>query len=121
VLGLDGRGNAETFADYSQWETWQEEGSKFEARGSREPEVQEVREKGGKKKLSYLEAREYASIEEKVEAAETRLNAARDVLDDSAVATNAEALTAALHEMELAQAAMDELYARWAELTEKVS
>jgi ATP-binding cassette subfamily F protein uup len=74
---------------------------------------------GGKKKLSYLEAREYASIEEKVDVAETRLNAARDVLDDSAVATNAEALTAALHEMELAQAAMDELYARWAELTEK--
>ncbi len=25
VLGLDGRGNAETFADYSQWEQWQRE------------------------------------------------------------------------------------------------
>jgi ATP-binding cassette subfamily F protein uup len=73
----------------------------------------------GKKKLSYLEAREYASIEDRVEAAEERLNAARDMLDDPDVATNAEALTAALHEMEQAQAAADELYERWAELTEK--
>ena len=48
----------------------------------------------GKKKLSYLEAREYAGIEAKVDAAEERLNAARDVLDDPSVATNAEALTA---------------------------
>ncbi len=121
VLGLDGRGNAETFADYSQWEEWQERGSRGEVQGSSEP-ARPVQEKsGGKKKLSYLEAREYASIEEKVEAAEKRLNAARDVLDDPSVATNAEALTAALHEMELAQGEADELYARWAELTEKVS
>jgi ATP-binding cassette subfamily F protein uup len=120
VLGLDGRGNAGMFADYAQWEQWQEEGPRFEVLGSREPEVQEAREKSGKKKLSYLEAREYATIEEKVEAADARLNAARDMVDDPAVATNAEALTAALHEMEQAQAAMDELYARWAELTEKV-
>ena len=47
------------------------------------------------------------------------LHAARDGLDDPAVATNAEALTAALHEMEAAQGVADELYARWAELTEK--
>ena len=72
-----------------------------------------------KKKLSYLEAREYASIEDRVEAAEERLNAARDLLDEPSVATNADALTAALHEMEAAQSAADELYARWAELTEK--
>ena len=48
-----------------------------------------------------------------MDAVESRLNAARDVLDDPGVATNAEALTAALHEMEQAQAVADELYARW--------
>ena len=47
------------------------------------------------------------------------MNAARDVLDDPSVATNAEALTKALHEMEQAQAEADGLYQRWAELTEK--
>ena len=54
-----------------------------------------------------------------MDAAEERLNAARDVLDDSSVATNAEALTKALHEMEQAQTEADGLYQRWAELTEK--
>jgi len=125
VLGLDGRGNAGTFADYAQWEQWQREmgaansdGSSADATAS--PVKAAAATGGGKKKLSYLEAREYATIEEKVEAADARLNAARDMLDDPVVATNAPALTAALHEMEQAQAAMDELYARWAELTEKV-
>jgi ATP-binding cassette subfamily F protein uup len=129
VLGLDGNGNAETFADYGQWEQWQrEQGAEQGDRnsdGSSADATATPAQKGpvsagtGKKKLSYLEAREYATIEDKVEAAEDRLNAARDMLDDPAVATNAEALTAALHEMEQAQAAADELYARWAELTEK--
>jgi ATP-binding cassette subfamily F protein uup len=125
VLGLDGLGNAETFADYSQWEQRQrEQGAANSDGSSAEATVTPAKAATatpnvGKKKLSYLEAREYASIEDKVEAAEDRLNAARDLLDDPAVATNAEALTAALHEMEQAQAAADELYERWAQLTEK--
>jgi ATP-binding cassette subfamily F protein uup len=124
VLGLDGLGNAETFADYGQWEQWQREQGAANSDGSSAdatatPVKAAVAASAGKKKLSYLEAREYASIEDRVEAAEERLNAARDMLDDPDVATNAEALTAALHEMEQAQAAADELYERWAELTEK--
>jgi ATP-binding cassette subfamily F protein uup len=123
VLGLDGQGNAETFADYGQWEQWQREQGSSNSDGSSAGATASGKAgpiaAPGKKKLSYLEAREYASIEEKVEAAEERLNAARDLLDEPSVATNADALTAALHEMEAAQAAADELYARWAELTEK--
>jgi ATP-binding cassette subfamily F protein uup len=125
VLGLDGRGNAATFADYSQWEQWQREQVSTNSDGNSSAATATPVQGApppaatGRKKLSYLEAREYASIEEKVETAENRLNAARDLLDDPAVATNAEALTAALHDLETAQAASDELYARWAELTEK--
>ena len=119
VLGLDGRGGAERFGDYSQWEEWarKEEGS-----GRKEEKAAGATsdgKAGGKKKLSYLEAREYAGIEALVDAAEERLNAARDLLDEPSVATNADALTAALHEMEKAQEEADGLYARWAELTEK--
>ena len=47
------------------------------------------------------------------------LEAARDAVEDPAVATDAAKLTAALAEMELAQEESDRLYARWAELTEK--
>ncbi|MDP9037997.1 MAG: ABC-F family ATP-binding cassette domain-containing protein [Acidobacteriota bacterium] len=124
VLGLDGLGHAQVFADYAQWEEWQQAQGSAYSDGSSEAPAAKPAQNGssapqGKKKLSYLEAREYATIEEKIEATEARLNSARDRLDDPEVATNAEALTAALHEMEQAQEVADELYARWAELAEK--
>jgi len=128
VLGLDGRGGAEMFADYSQWEQWR--GVKVEeaiAPGAAGVAVSPAAvstssngTSGGKKKLSYLEAREYAGIEAAVEAAEDRLQRAREVIEDPAVAVDAVKLTAALAEMEAAQENADGLYARWAELTEKV-
>jgi ATP-binding cassette subfamily F protein uup len=126
VLGLDGKGGAETFADYSQWEQWR--GVKVEnaiAPGAAGKAVASVpasgaANSGGKKKLSYLEAREFAGIEAAVEAAEERLQKARETMEDPAVAVDAVRLTAALKEMDAAQEAVDGLYSRWAELTEKV-
>jgi ATP-binding cassette subfamily F protein uup len=126
VLGLDGRGAAEMFADYSQWEQWR--GVKVEeaiAPGATGKAVASVSagpasNAGGKKKLSYMEAREFAGIEAAVEAAEERLQKARHTMEDLAVAVDAARLTAALTEMDAAQAEADRLYARWAELTEKV-
>ena len=131
VLGLDGRGGAETFADYGQWEEWQVSSEVQAARG----EVSSVMvahpasgpvvvngangSSGGKKKLSYLEAREFAGIETAVEAAEERLQAAREKIEEPDVAIDAAKLTAALAELEAAQGFADGLYARWAELTEK--
>ncbi len=125
VLGLDGKGGAETFADYSQWEQWR--GVKVEdaiAPGAAGKAVASVpasaaANSGGKKKLSYLEAREFAGIETAVEAAEDRLQKARETMEDPTVAVDAMRLTAALKEMEAAQEAVDGLYSRWAELTEK--
>lgn len=125
VLGLDGKGNAATFADYAQWEHWFVEQSS--ARGEREAEP----EKGAlpvaaataaapaKKKLSYLEAREFAGIEERVEAADAKLEEAKARVADPSVAVDAAKLTEALAAMEAAQTEVDALYARWAELTEK--
>ena len=72
VLGLDGRGGAESFADYSQWEIWQAEGRES-ARTSTRPAARSESSEAkiaGKTRLSYLEAREYASIEGRVAAAE---------------------------------------------------
>ena len=132
VLGLDGRGGAETFADYGQWEEWQASSEVQGASGEVSAAVvhpasgpvavsgSNGSSGGGKKKLSYLEAREFAGIEAAVEAAEERLQAAREKIEEPAVAIDAAKLTAALAEMEAAQTAADELYARWAELTEKV-
>jgi ATP-binding cassette subfamily F protein uup len=119
VLGLNGKGGSERFGDYSQWEQWQGKGGEEQFEEKASASGPDVKGASPKKKLSYLEAREYAGIEALVDAAEERLNAARDLLDEPSVATNADALTAALHEMEKAQEVADGLYARWAELTEK--
>jgi ATP-binding cassette subfamily F protein uup len=74
---------------------------------------------GGKKKLSYLEAREFAAIEQRVEESDARLAAAHSRVEHPGIATNAAALEEALKELDAAQHENDALYARWAELTEK--
>jgi ATP-binding cassette subfamily F protein uup len=124
VVGLDGRGDAELFADYLQWEEWRagDGGSKSEKRDA--AGTKDVRQvapaTGSKKKLSYNEQREYDGIEVRVDAADARLHAARERVDDPAVATDAHALTEALAELESAQAEHDAIYERWAMLTEKI-
>ena len=72
-----------------------------------------------KKKLSYLEAREYASIEERVAAAEHVLEAKRVAAGDPSIASDATRLMNAHMELDQAQHVVDELYARWAELEKK--
>jgi ATP-binding cassette subfamily F protein uup len=122
VLGLDGHGHARTFADYSQWEDWK--GSEQDYAINQQAAANSVQKSSsatnnGKKKLSYLEQREFDGIEALVDKADARMAAAHDLLEDPTVLTNASALTAALSEMEAAQAEHDAVYARWAELTEK--
>ena len=120
VLGLDGQGGAERFADYSQWETWQAERLRSKSR-----ETASTAPSNGtapaqpKKKLSYLEAREFTSIEDRVAEAEEILQARRTALEDPAVVTNAAVLQAAMRAADEAQDVVDALYARWAELEAK--
>ena len=117
VLGLDGKGGAERFCGLrAVGAVARREGARRSSRRSlREPQARRLSAAAaaasngsGKKKLSYLEAREYAGIEAAVEAAEDRLQAARDRMEDPAVVTDADKLTAALAEMEAAQDAADD-------------
>jgi ATP-binding cassette subfamily F protein uup len=123
VLGLDGRGGAESFADYSQWEVWQAESkqsAKTTARLAPRAAISEAASPA-KSKLSYLEAREYATIEQRVADAEHVLEAKRVQLEDPAIASDGPRLLAAQTEMKAAQNSVDELYARWSELEKKKS
>jgi ATP-binding cassette subfamily F protein uup len=121
VLGLDGRGHVGRFADYEQWEDWLEEqdDAAQQAASKAKPEPKSNSTNSAKKKLSYLEAREFAAIEERVEVSDARLSEARDRAEGPEIATNAAALEEALRELDAAQHENDALYARWAELTEK--
>ena len=92
-----------------------DQGLGIKAPSGTETEIQ----KPVKKKLSYLEAREFATIERRAEESDVRLAAARIRVEDPAIASDAAALQAALGELDLAQEENDVLYARWAELTDK--
>jgi ATP-binding cassette subfamily F protein uup len=124
VVGLDGRGHAELFADYRQWEEWRAEGGESESEKRDFPGTKQAPQIapsiGLKKKLSYIEQREFDGIEARVEAADRRLQAVRARIDDPAVATDAKALTEALAELEAAQKEHDVVFERWALLTEKI-
>jgi ATP-binding cassette subfamily F protein uup len=134
VLGLDGRGDAERFADYSQWEEWQRASRSREAAAasrvtcasgasaaSAAPavEVEAPRPVTPRKKLSYKEAREFASMEKNIAEAEQALQAKLAELGDPAVVGDAPRLRSICEQMEDAQKTVDELYQRWAELEQK--
>ncbi len=132
VLGLNGKGGADTFADYGQWEMWQAQRSKSEVAAmansqslggftssSSSSSSTSSTTAPSKKKLSYLEAREYATIEQRVEEAEQVVHAKRAELEDPANATDAPRLVSAQSALDAAQEALDALYTRWAELEKK--
>jgi ATP-binding cassette subfamily F protein uup len=120
VLGLNGKGGANTFADYAQWEQWQAQRSKADAAlAPISPMQSGSTSSTTKKKLSYLEAREYATIEQRVEDAEMLVQAKRAELEDPDNATDASRLVTAQSELDAAQEALDALYERWAELEKK--
>jgi ABC transport system ATP-binding/permease protein len=121
VLGLDGQGGAESFADYSQWELWQAARKEETAhRNGSAPRPAAPRpEPPAKKKLSYLEAREYAGLEQRIAQAEESLRQKRANAEDPAIASDAERLLLAHSELQQAQKDVDALYERWAELEGK--
>jgi len=121
VLGLDGFGGAEAFADYSQWEICQRQQETRKGGESRTERStpSTPRLPGAKKKLSYIEAREYETIERRIAEAEETLQTKRAALEDPSIASDGPRLLAASAELEEAQEAVDALFARWAELEEK--
>jgi ABC transport system ATP-binding/permease protein len=141
VLGLSGDANAqaESFADYAQWEAWMEDlnssAKSADTTGWSRPSglrqgtpnfssgLQPLRAPvaATKKKLSYLEAREYSTIEQRIAEAEEVLAQKKAAAEDPVIASDAARLLSAHAELEAAQNKVDELYARWSELEAKMS
>ncbi len=122
VLGLSGNGEASWFADYPQWESWlAEKGQSKERRRERPIPPSDRAGISVRRKLSYLDNREFETIQDRIIAAEQVLLEKRTALDNPEVLRDPEALTVAIQEIDAAQASVDALYARWAELDEKQS
>jgi ATP-binding cassette subfamily F protein uup len=118
VLGLDGKGGVERFADYSQWEVWLADRKQTKPKPvvASKP-VQSVT----KKKLSYLDTLEHEGIVQRIADAESDLKSKYAALEDPAVVRDGRLVESAYQEMEEAQKKLDALYARWSELEDKIS
>ena len=125
VIGLDGMGAAERFADYSQWETWQR--SQLSKGANKTPNgnerAREVLASGrpasAKRKFSFSETEELQGIPERVAEAEEELRVQCAALEDPAVTGDASRLQKSCLRIEEVQKSVDDLYARWAELEQR--
>ncbi len=118
VLGLDGTGRSEQFADFGQWEDWMRQPAPPEAEAA-PVTVASATPEAPKKKMSYIEQREWTELEDRVASAEARAAAADLALSNPAIAIDAASLQAALAEQAEAQAAVGVLYARWEQLAQR--
>jgi len=126
LLAFDSRaGTVVPFADLTQWQAWRDANpaesasSKGPRAGGSAGESAKPAEGAGRRRLGYLEQREYESIEAKIAAAETSLATAVSESEHPSNASNAPRLMELLAAVEGKKAEVDSLYARWAELEEK--
>ena len=118
ILALDGKGNADYFADLAQWEEWREEEREKAKRKGAEP---------GKaaaatlppKALSNKELNELKGMEASIHTAEEALKKAKAVLHDPKNATDPFKLLDLQKTVDAAQAILDGLFRRWEELEAK--
>ena len=117
ILAIDGEGGVEFFAELAQWE--QANASRRTAAKPAARDAREVNAAPQKKKLTYLEAREWEQIEDRILQAEQVLEEKRRQLEMPEVVSDPTRLTQAAAEIDEAQEEVDRLYARWAELEAK--
>ncbi len=123
LLALDGRGGALFFADYAQWESARREALEQEARrvsAARAPRAAASAAAGKPRRLGYVEQREWEGMEARVLAAEAQVEVCRAAAEDPAIASDHQALRTRHEALFAAQVEADRLYARWAELEEKL-
>lgn len=119
VLGFDGAGKTEYFADYEQWLVMLQEQQRKEQPGSptgaREKPV--AKPKSGK--LSYMDQREYDQMEELILAAEARLGELEALMASPEVIANPVQLQRYWQEQQEVQTKTEQLYNRWNELEQR--
>jgi ATP-binding cassette subfamily F protein uup len=126
VLGFDGFGGIERFADYSQWDAWQEAQQEERDKAGLPEPMAHLRvaadvtpPAAAKKKLSYKEVRELESMEQRIAEAEQALHERQAALQDTAIMSDGPRLHSASLQLDDARKTVDQLYARWAELEHK--
>jgi ATP-binding cassette subfamily F protein uup len=119
LLALDGTGRAEWFADYAQWEAAQGKNATEDRRSQTSTERATPGGRSKRKGLSYKEQGEWDQIEARILESEARVAASQAAVNDPSIASSAADLEERYAALHTAQADVERLYARWAELEEK--
>lgn len=118
VIGFDGKGDCQQFADYRQWLEW------ISSRGQTEKQQKnKPTQKSGskKKKITLGERLELEGIEEKIAQAEGELEACHADIERPELQAEAAELQQCCLKLQGCQEKVDALYRRWEELEEKAS
>jgi ATP-binding cassette subfamily F protein uup len=118
VLSLDGRGGSAMFATVDQALAARLRVDPVQPR-ERKPDGAPKQGAQSKKKLTYMEQREYEQIEARIHEAEQAASDAESRLGDPKVMADHARMTAACEALSEAQARVAALYARWEELESK--
>jgi len=110
ILALDGKGNANYYADLSQWESAREESDSLGATHKVAPAA------AVKAELSPKEAKELQKMEASIKAAENEAALARVALEDPGIATDAPELIKRQVRLDEARQRVEALFRRWNEL-----
>ncbi|HWB86586.1 MAG TPA: ABC-F family ATP-binding cassette domain-containing protein [Bryobacteraceae bacterium] len=114
VLGIGGPGGAELFADYWQWE--QAQITQKPVKAEKEPPAARTTSAPAKKKLSYLEAREWEEMEARILEAESEVTVLREAMQSAGASADAARLRESYERLQEAEGRVSLLYERWAEL-----
>ena len=120
ILALDGKGNANLFADLSQWERAREAKQMAEVGEKKSPPKTSSRPATSeKKRLTWNEQRELEGMEEAIHRAEAEVEKLQASVADPAVLADHVKIREAYERLATAQHEVERLYARWAELDAK--
>jgi ATP-binding cassette subfamily F protein uup len=116
LLSLDGRGGVTPYADYAQWEA-----ARAPEPVAKPAKPSPVRSAPRPAKLSWRDQRDWEGMEQRILDAELTVEERRRAAGDPLIASDHVALSERMAALAAAEAAVADLYARWAELEEKVA
>ena len=120
VIGFVGRGEAHYYADYEQWLRDLAPDTPGKAKADRsKAQKQQVVAKSGSGRLSYMDQRDYDTIEARIQEAEENKTRLENIINDPEVAADPDKLQQSWAELEDCQKKVEQLYQRWDELEQK--
>jgi ATP-binding cassette subfamily F protein uup len=127
LLALDGQGNANVYADLSQWERAREEAAdvvKAAERKSASPAARAADRAASppaRKRLTWNEQKEWDNMEAAILEAEAQVETFQSQVSDPDVVADRAKMHEACQRLSAAQQEVERLYARWSELEGKRS